>query len=216
MEQVELKYKSRVASALLAIIGGSLGLHRFFLGQWWGVFYLLFSWTLIPAIVGLIEGIVFLATDQQQWNNKYNQGRQLGNEGGTVLILVMVLLPFVSVPVIGILAAISIPAYQDYTIKANAGMGHAQAQLVQAKIAAYVAQEQVLPADNEAIDVVRYPDNKAIALLDVYNGRIRVEFTPESKLTGALIYQASLNGDQVEWDCTGSTLAVKYLPPPCR
>jgi len=41
------------------------------LGQWWGIFYLLFCWTFIPSIIAFIEGIVFLVTDDDAWNAKY-------------------------------------------------------------------------------------------------------------------------------------------------
>ena len=153
---------------------------------------------------------------QQQWNDKYNQGRQLGNEGGTVLILVMLLLPLVFVPVIGILAAISIPAYQDYTLKAKVQAVDAQVQLTQPQIEVYLQEHRVLPHDNEALDIARYANSENIALLDVHNGRIRVEFTPNSKLSGTLIYQPILNGNRVVWDCKGSTLAQQYLPKACR
>lgn len=209
-----MKYKSRVAGALLAIMGGSFGLHRFFLGQWWGVFYLLFCWTLIPAIVGFIEGLVFLFTGQQQWNDKYNQGRQLGDESGGVLVAVL-LLPLMAVPAIGVLAAIALPAYQSYTIKANAAMGHSQAQLVQQQVATYVVKHHNLPKDNEALGVDRYPDSPVIAILDVYNGRIRVEFTPSSKVEGSLIYQVEMLGEKLVWDCRNSTLKPDYLPKEC-
>ncbi len=211
---VEMKYKSRIAAALLAMMGGSFGLHRFFLGQWWGVAYLLFCWTLIPAVIGFIEGIVFLVSDQQQWNNKYNQGRQLGSESGGVLVALL-LLPLMGLPMLGVLAAIALPAYQTYTLKANAAMGHSQAQLVKQQVATYVAKYHDLPKDNEALGVDRYLDSPVIALLDVYNGRIRVEFTPSSKVEGSLIYQVDVVGDQLVWDCRSSTVKPDYLPKEC-
>ena len=67
--------KSKVTAALLAIFLGGLGIHRFYLGKWWGIFYLLFVWTFIPAIIGLIEGIVFLATTDESWEAKYGRIR---------------------------------------------------------------------------------------------------------------------------------------------
>jgi hypothetical protein len=45
--------KSRIAAALLAFTLGGLGAHKFYLGDvGLGIFYLLFCWTFIPAIVG--------------------------------------------------------------------------------------------------------------------------------------------------------------------
>jgi TM2 domain-containing membrane protein YozV len=36
-----------------------------------GVVYLLFFWTLIPAIIGLIEGIIWLTQSNDVWLAKY-------------------------------------------------------------------------------------------------------------------------------------------------
>ncbi len=43
--QPGLTYRSRVAAAAMAVFAGMFGAHRFYLGQWWGIFYLLFFWT---------------------------------------------------------------------------------------------------------------------------------------------------------------------------
>jgi TM2 domain-containing membrane protein YozV len=63
--------KSKVVAGVLALLLGGLGIHRFYLGQWWGIFYLLFCWTLIPSFIAFIEGIVFLVSDDATWNAKY-------------------------------------------------------------------------------------------------------------------------------------------------
>jgi len=65
--------KSKVTAGILALFLGAFGIHRFYLGQWWGIFYLLFFWTLIPSIVSFVEGIVFLVTDDATWNAKYGR-----------------------------------------------------------------------------------------------------------------------------------------------
>ncbi|MFW6052641.1 MAG: NINE protein [Desulfosalsimonas sp.] len=63
--------KNKVVAGLLALFLGGLGIHRFYLGQWWGIFYLLFVWTFIPSFVSLVEGIVFLVTSDEVWEQKY-------------------------------------------------------------------------------------------------------------------------------------------------
>lgn len=53
--------KSKTTAAILAILLGGFGIHKFYLGKTAaGVLYLLFFWTFIPAIVALIEGIIYL------------------------------------------------------------------------------------------------------------------------------------------------------------
>jgi TM2 domain-containing membrane protein YozV len=108
--------KSKTTAGLLAILLGGFGVHRFYLGQWWGVFYLLFFWAWIPGIVALIEGIVFLCTSQGKWESKY--GRAGPSSGGTKALLIIVAI-FVVTAFIGILAAVAIPAYQDYVQQAT-------------------------------------------------------------------------------------------------
>jgi TM2 domain-containing membrane protein YozV len=63
--------KDKVTAGLLAIFLGGLGVHRFYLGDWWGIFYLLFCWTFIPGIVAFIEGIIFLTMKDDAWNAQY-------------------------------------------------------------------------------------------------------------------------------------------------
>lgn len=58
--------KSKLAAGLLALFLGGIGLHKFYLGRpLQGVFYLLFCWTFIPALIGFIEGIVYLCESDE-------------------------------------------------------------------------------------------------------------------------------------------------------
>jgi len=66
------KISRRVAAAIFAILLGSFGVHRFYLGQiGWGILYVVFCWTLIPAVAGMIEGILYLAMSDEQFAAKY-------------------------------------------------------------------------------------------------------------------------------------------------
>lgn len=52
------KVVSKTTYCVLAILLGNFGLHRFYAGRiGLGVFYLVFCWTGIPAILGLVDGI---------------------------------------------------------------------------------------------------------------------------------------------------------------
>jgi TM2 domain-containing membrane protein YozV/endogenous inhibitor of DNA gyrase (YacG/DUF329 family) len=64
--------KSKVTAGLLGIFLGGLGVHHFYLGNTGlGILYLLFSWTFIPLVVGFIEGIVFIATNDADWIRRH-------------------------------------------------------------------------------------------------------------------------------------------------
>jgi len=65
--------RNRTSAAIFALFLGGLGVHKFYLGQpGLGIVYLLFCWTLVPAFVGFIEGIIYLATSDEAFNAKYN------------------------------------------------------------------------------------------------------------------------------------------------
>jgi TM2 domain-containing membrane protein YozV/AAA+ superfamily predicted ATPase len=65
--------KSKGTAIVAALLGGSIGIHRFYLKQnGWGFVYLLFCWTLIPAIIGWIDVLAFLMMSQQRFDEKYN------------------------------------------------------------------------------------------------------------------------------------------------
>lgn len=67
--------KSKIAAGLLAIFLGGLGIHKFYLGKiGLGVVYLIFCWTAIPGIIGFIEGIVYLCSNDHNFQVK-NQVR---------------------------------------------------------------------------------------------------------------------------------------------
>ena len=66
--------KSRVTAGILALLLGGLGVHKFYCGRiWLGFLYLIFFWTWIPAIIGFIEGIIYLASglDDHEFTRKY-------------------------------------------------------------------------------------------------------------------------------------------------
>jgi len=62
----------KITAGILALLVGGLGVHHFYLkriGR--GILYLLFFWTCIPAIAGLIEGIIYLTMSDEDFRLKY-------------------------------------------------------------------------------------------------------------------------------------------------
>lgn len=65
--------KSKVAAGLLAIFLGGLGIHKFYLGKvGMGILYLLFCWTYIPAMIAFIEGIIYLCSNDENFQLKHH------------------------------------------------------------------------------------------------------------------------------------------------
>ena len=64
--------KSRGVAIVLALLLGGLGGHKFYLGRaGFGILYLLFCWTFIPAIIAFIEAIVYACTSEENFHAKY-------------------------------------------------------------------------------------------------------------------------------------------------
>lgn len=67
--------KDRATAGILAILLGSIGAHKFYLGDTGlGVLYLCFFWTGVPAILGLIEGLLYLTKTDEEFQRQYVEG----------------------------------------------------------------------------------------------------------------------------------------------
>lgn len=65
---VDVSGKSRVTAGVLALLLGGIGVHKFYLGKVWpGIIYLVLVWTYVPAIVALVEGIIYLTQDDNKF-----------------------------------------------------------------------------------------------------------------------------------------------------
>lgn len=68
--------KNKTTAGLFALFLGWAGIHRFYLGQTGlGILYfclIFLSFGMIPFILGLIDGIVLLNMDENEFNRKYN------------------------------------------------------------------------------------------------------------------------------------------------
>ena len=141
-------------------------------------------------------------------------------QGFTLIELMIV------VAIIGILAAIAIPAYQDYTIRAQVSEGLNLSAGAKAAVSEYFMDRGVLPADNAEAGIATVPteiQGNYVSQLEVLNGVITVTYSSAApQAANNLINGATLtltpNTAQpgaVDWDCT-SGLQPKHLPSACR
>ena len=64
--------KSKVTAGILGILLGGIGIHKFYMGKvGLGIVYLLFCWTYVPALIGFIEGIVYLTSSDHNFQMKH-------------------------------------------------------------------------------------------------------------------------------------------------
>lgn len=63
--------RDKTTAAILAILLGGFGVHKFYLGNWgWGIVHLMFTWTTLPFFLGFIEGIRYLLLSEDEFELK--------------------------------------------------------------------------------------------------------------------------------------------------
>jgi Tfp pilus assembly major pilin PilA len=143
--------------------------------------------------------------------------------GGMIAVIVLVCL----IPFIGILAAIAIPAYQDYTIRAQVAEGLTLAQPVKDAITASYNSSGTVPEDLQAAgfgadDVA----GQYVTSIEVEEGVVFIRYgnAANPHIAGhTLSLIPQLAGEQLVWACghaageySGTSIEPKYLPAVCR
>ena len=143
------------------------------------------------------------------------------------------------VAIIGILAAVALPAYQDYTIRAKVSEGIVLSSALKTAISETFqsAGPQTMTCTDTTscdkigatpMDATALTSNKNVtSVLSAADGTITILFKPAVVKSGenALVIKPTpdLNldasaGQQVAWQCgaTGTTVKAKFLPSNCR
>ena len=144
--------------------------------------------------------------------------RQRISAGFTLIELMIV------VAIIAILAAIAIPAYQDYLIRAQISEGMNLAGGAKAAVWDYVSNKGTFPPSNLSAGLVTNSsiNGSYVSSVDVKDGVIKVLFQgPKANalindINKYLVLSPISHAGSITWTCTPSTLDGKYLPVTCR
>ena len=123
------------------------------------------------------------------------------------------------VAIIGILAAVALPAYQDYTKRARVSEGLSLASGAKASVAEYVASNNIWPSSNASAGLATDTDIKGNGVTKVGvsgSGVITVTFNDKVENGKTLIVTPTTTAGGVTWDCKGGDLNSKYRPAECR
>ena len=125
-----------------------------------------------------------------------------------------------SIAVVGILAAIAIPAYQDYTTRAQISEGLALAAAPKVAVAEYFVDNGSFPPADKAEELsFSHPGTTYVESLDVEadTGVIVITYYQIVAGTGGQVYLEPAVGESgsIIWTCSG-TFEDKHLPSACR
>jgi Tfp pilus assembly protein PilE len=151
-------------------------------------------------------------------NDVQRQLGELTGKGGTSGVIIIFLLVFVFIAVLGILAAIAIPAYQDYTTRARTSEGATIGKSAADAIANYYHVHQMVPVTLGQAGYVP-PASQAIRSVEVDadNGTVSVIMAKAPIEGKALLLTPSLDANnRIVWTCRSKEIADKFLPHDCR
>jgi type IV pilus assembly protein PilA len=129
------------------------------------------------------------------------------------------------VAIIGILAAIAIPQYQDYTIRAQVSEGMNLATSAKTAMSEFYSRKGRFAGDNQSYDLASPTSitGEYVESVDTSttNGQIEIEYSSNANQvisTETLVLSAIDQGGSLQWTCNSggsSSIPDQYLPGSC-
>ncbi len=158
-----------------------------------------------------------IATVNGSGLDEASRRQAIERKGGTSLIAAILIL---LIPLAGIMAAITIPAYQDYTIRAQVSEGLFLAAPAKASISQYYADQNAFPMSNaeaglpESVSI----SGEYVTSVSVNGGRIDITYgnNANGNIDGSTLTLVPEVGNEIlQWTC-GGDIADVWLPAACR
>ncbi|MSR13133.1 MAG: pilin [Gammaproteobacteria bacterium] len=129
------------------------------------------------------------------------------------------------VAIIGILAAVAVPAYQDYTIRAKVTEGLSLASNGKVSVSEYFQSRGAMPTDNTlagmslSTSIIGNNVKTVEVTSDPVDGAIHITYSGDPIEDSILILVPRTSAGSIAWSCSGTgtaNLENKYRPSTCR
>ncbi|MFT3789788.1 MAG: pilin [Rudaea sp.] len=125
------------------------------------------------------------------------------------------------IAIIAILAAIALPAYQDYLIRSQVSEGLVLADGAKTSVAEFEANNGTWPANNGSAGLATAASIQGNYVTSVDNVAGLITVTLGNKVNAAVAtdtiqLSAYTTTGSVKWTCKKATTPEKYLPTSCR
>ena len=143
---------------------------------------------------------------------------EIARKGGTSSIILFIVYPFLVIAGLGVIAAVALPAYQDYITRAKVAEVLIQGLSARSTISEYYAGKGKLPrsldeagyrqANSRYVESLKFDPNRGVLRMipiATLAGGKSIDFIPKVE-AGALI----------SWTCSSEDMPQKFLPPSCR
>lgn len=142
-------------------------------------------------------------------------------QGFTLIELMIV------VAIIGILAAVALPAYQDYTVRAKLSEVVLAASGMKNNVSEFFQVNSRMPSSasisvttqsSKYVDTIVYSQTDTSVGVITANTQTAAASGLPSNATGAIVLTGTGNTSTgvVQWVCSGTSINTKYLPASCK
>lgn len=126
----------------------------------------------------------------------------------------------VTIAIIGILAAVALPAYKDYVERARFASAYSSAQVVKSKVTNYVVSNNEWPDSMKTLgyensELADAANNFQVGIYDngIVAAKVGIDDSGNEKY---IVLEPEVVEGNIDWKCYGENVLIKYLPHPCR